>query len=601
MKISKLFPFACVALMMTACASDKEEIGNGTKPGSDPQYLAVNIVNVGATPTARATKKNNIISPVPAYVRATPTTRATDDDYENGTTDESTIKKVRFYFFNGDGSPYLIKDPNVTGVTGGDPLNWLEASPSDDTSSSGTPSQTEKITQTVLVINGIQAAAPAAIVAVVNPETVESATLKNGGVMRLSELRSSAVGKTFYKKDASTGTISDFVMSNSVYVNAGEDVCASLVAGHVTTSPDDAKKKPVDLYVERVVAKVTADVDASAFEKGDGTKWDADKYGTTAPVGKFGDHDVYAVIEGWGLANENGKAEVEKQVNKAWNDGDLGFSPWTTADYHRCFWERSVAFDAGSGGNPPVNHKYNELKANMKDVLYTLPNTPTAPVSDLKNNTLTKLAVAATLKYKDTDGNWKKADICRYNGVPILGIDNLKKQVALTFSQYYTCTDGTTYNQLSEDDIDFKNPEGDMPKYQVTPTLAADATGNKKYYTKTSGTSSGFTEVEKSTVLAAIEASKAEVRKDGRAYYYVPIKHLGSKDGHGKSTLGEYGIVRNHFYKITLTGIKGFGTPVYDPNQVVEPVVPSYKDTYLAARVQVLQWRVVTQSANLGD
>ena len=29
MKISKLFPFACVALMMSACASDKEEIGGG--------------------------------------------------------------------------------------------------------------------------------------------------------------------------------------------------------------------------------------------------------------------------------------------------------------------------------------------------------------------------------------------------------------------------------------------------------------------------------------------------------------------------------------------------------------------------------------------
>lgn len=577
MKIPKLFPFACVALMMTACASDKEEIGGGTKPGSDPQYLAVNIVNVGATPTTRA-----------------------NADYENGTEAESKINKVRFYFFNGDGSPYLIKNPGVEGVTGGDPKNWLDASPTDDTSNPA-PSPVEKITQTVLVINGIQSAAPAAIVAVVNPGTVESATLKEGGVMRLSELRSSAVGKTFYKKDASTGTVSDFVMSNSVYVNAGEDVCASLVAGHVTTSAESAKAKPVDLYVERVVAKVTADVDASAFEKGDGSKWDNTKYGTKNPVGKFGDYDVYAVIEGWGLASENGKAEIEKQVDKTWTDGTLGFTPWTTYDYHRCFWERSVAFDAGSGGNLPVNHKYNELKANMKDVLYTLPNTPTATVSDLKNNNLTKLAVAATLKYKDTDGNWKKADICRYNGVPILGIKNLKKQVALTFSQYYTSTDGSTYNQLSEDDIDFKNPEGNMSKYQVTPTLAADATGNKKYYTKTPSATSGFTEVDKATVLAAIEAAKAEVRKDGRAYYYVPIKHLGSKDGLGKSTLGEYGIVRNHFYKITLTGIKGFGTPVYNPDQVVEPVVPTYEDTYLAARVQVLQWRVVNQNASLGN
>ena len=575
MKIPKLFPFACVALMMTACASDKEEMGGGTKPGSDPQYLAVNIVNVGATPATRAT-----------------------DDYENGTTEESTIKKVRFYFFNGDGSPYLIKNPGVAGVEGGGEKNWLEASPADDSSTSGPPSQIEKITQTVLVINGVQSAAPAAIVAVVNPGTVDAAKIQSGEKMRLSELRYSTVGSQFYKKDATTGAVSDFVMSNSVYVNAGEDVCASLVAGHVTTSEKTARKKPVDLYVERVVAKVTADVDKTAFELGNGTNWDAKKYGTKNPVGKSGDYDVYAVIDGWGLANENGKAEVEKQVNKTWTDGTLGFTPWTTADYHRCFWETSVAFDAGAGGNQPVNPTFNQLKANMKDVLYTLPNTPESKVTNLKDNDLTKFAVAATLKYKDASNNWHDAEICRYNGVSILGIDNLKKQVALTFSQYYTSTDATTYTQLSKDDIDFKDPDGTMQQYRVTPTLAADPAGTtKKYYTKTtSGTTPTFKEVDKAKVLAAIEADKAEIRKDGRAYYYVPIKHLENTGG-----IAEYGIVRNHFYKITLTGITGFGTPVYDPNKVVDPAVPTYESTYLAARVQVLQWRVVNQNASLGN
>lgn len=574
MKIPKLFPFACVALMMTACASDKEEIGSGTRPGSDPQYLAVNIVNVGATPTTRAA------------------------EYENGTAEESAIKKVRFYFFNGDGSPYLIKNPGL-GVTGGEDKNWLEASPSDDTSTSGTPSQIEKITQTVLVINGVQSAAPAAIVAVVNPETVDAATLKNGGTMRLSELRYSAVGSQFYKKDA-TGKESDFVMSNSVYVNAGEDVCASLVAGHVTTSAVSAKAKPVDLYVERVVAKVTADVDNNAFELGNGTNWNNTKYGTKNPVGKSGDYDVYAVIEGWGLASENGKAEVEKQVNKTWTDGTLGFTPWTTSDYHRCFWEKSVAFDAGTGANPPVNPTFNQLNAKIRDVLYTLPNTPESKVTDLKNNDLTKLAVAATLKYKDASNNWHYAEICRYNGVSILGIDNLKRQVALTFSQYYTSTDATNYTQLSKDDINFKDPDATMQPYLVTPTLADDP-ADTKYYTKTTtGTTPTFTEVPKATVLAAIEADKAEIRKDGRAYYYVPIKHLGSTDTNADA-IAEYGIVRNHFYKITLSGIKGFGTPVYDPSKVVVPAVPTYQDTYLAARVQVLQWRVVNQNASLGD
>ena len=573
MKIPKLFPFACVALMMTACASDKDEIGGGTKPGSDPQYLAVNIVNVGATPTTRTT------------------------DYENGTAEESAIKKVRFYFFNGDGSPYLIKNPGM-GVEGGGDKNWLEASPADDTTSSK-PSQTEKITQTVLVINGVQSAAPAAIVAVVNPGTVEATTLQNeegGDVMRLSELRYSAVGSQFYKKDATTGAVSDFVMSNSVYVNAGEDVCASLVAGHVTTSAETAKAKPVDLYVERVVAKVTADVDNTAFKLGDGTNWENTKYGTKDPVGQSGDYNVYAVIDGWGLANENGKAEVEKQVKKTWTDGILGFSPWTTSDYHRCFWENSVAFDAGTGGNQPVNPTFNQLKANIRDVLYTLPNTPGSVVTNLKDNDLTKFAVAATLRYKDATGNWLNAEICRYNGVSILGIDNLKRQVALTFSQYYTSTDGATYTQLSKDDINFKDPDATTQQYLVTPTLA-DAPAGTKYYTKTTtGTTPTFTEVDKADVLAAIEADKAEIRKDGRAYYYVPIKHLGNTGG-----IAEYGIVRNHFYKITLSGIKGFGTPVYDPSKVVVPAVPTYQDTYLAARVQVLQWRVVNQNASLGN
>lgn len=571
MKIFKLFPLACAALMMSACSSD--DAGNeGGNPGAagDPQYLAVNIVNVGTTPT-----------------------RA--NDYEDGTTEESKIKKVRFYFFNGDGSPYLIKNPGITGVDGGGTINWLEASPNDDTSTSGTPSHIEKITQAVLVINGVQNAAPSAIVAVVNPETVDATTLKNGGTMRLSELRNTAVGQNFYKKDASTGAVSEFVMSNSVYVNTGEDVCASLVAGHVATSAEDATKKPVELYVERVVAKVTANVDETAFKLGDGTDWDATKYGTKTAVGKIGDNEVYAVIDGWGLASENGKAEIEKKVDKAWSDGNLGFSPWTTSDYHRCFWEQSVAFDAGIGGNQPVNHKYSDLKAKMNEVLYTLPNTPTNKVTDLQNNDLTKLAVAATLKYKDAAGNWHDADICRYNGVQFLGVDNLKKQVALTFSQYYTSTDAHTYTQLSASDIDFKDPDGTMQQYRVTPTLVNNPA--KKYYTKTTtGTTPTFTEVPKSTVLAAIEAAKAEIRKGGKAYYYVPIKHLGNT-----GELAEYGIVRNHFYKITLSGIKGFGTPVYNPDQVVKPVVPTYDDTYLAARVQVLQWRVVNQSANLGE
>ena len=565
MKIFKLFPLACAALMMSACSSD-DPIHGGSTGVNDPQYLAVNIVNVGATP-----------------LRAT-------GDYENGSADENKINKVRFYFFNGDGTPYLIKAPGADGVTGDGTVNWLEATPSDATPTPGTSTSVEKITNAVLVINGVQSAAPSAIVAVVNPETVDPAVLENNGSMRLTQLRENAVGDKFYKTDA--GKVSDFVMSNSVFVNAGSDVCASLVAGHVATSEVDAKKNPVDLYVERVAAKVTADFDLNAFEIGDGTKWDASKYGTKKTVGKIGGYEVYAVIDGWGLADENGKAKVEKSVSTSWTDGILGISPWTTYDYRRCFWEASVEFNAGT--NKPVNHNFNDFKAKIKDVLYTLPNTPDSKITNVYDNNVTKFLVAATLKYKDEHDNWHTADICRYNGVEILGVDNLKRQVALTFSKYYTSTNASTYTQLTKDDITFAEPTTSMKNYQVTPTLVADATNTKKYYTKSStGT---YTEVNKDDVNAAIGADKAEIRTEGKAYYYVPIKHLGST-----GNLGEYGVVRNHFYKITLDGIKGFGTPVYNPAKVIDPTKPSYQNTFLAARVQVLQWRIVNQNVSLGE
>ena len=572
MKIFKLFPLACAALMMSACGSDNDIEGGATKSGSDPQYLAVNIVNVGTTPTRAG-------------------------DYENGTTEESTIKKVRFYFFNGDGSPYLIK-PTGSEITGGENVNWLEVSnPTDATTTPGSSTSVEKITNAVLVINGVQSAAPSAIVAVVNPETVDAATLNNGGQMRLSELRKNAVGSKFYNTDAS-GKVTDFLMSNSVYVNAGTDVCASLVAGHVKTSEADAKTNPVDLYVERVAAKVTADFDLNAFEVGNGTNWDTNKYGTKTAVGKIGDYNVYAVIDGWGLADENGKAEVEKQVETTWADGTLGITPWTTYDYRRCFWENSVDFSSGAGSNRPVNHPFNDFKAKKQDVLYTLPNTPLSPITDKNENYVTKFLVAATLKYEDGAHNWHTADICRYNGVEILGVDNLKTQVALTFSKYYTSTDnGTTHTQLTKDDIAFTEPTtSSMKSYQVTPTLVdAPAGTTKKYYTKSS--TGAYTEVPEGEVNAAIGADKAEIRTDGKAYYYVPIRHLATDP----TTLGYYGVVRNHFYKITLTGIKGFGTPVYNPELVIDPTVPTYDNTYLAARVQVLQWRIVKQDVNLGE
>jgi hypothetical protein len=54
----------------------------------------------------------------------------------------------------------------------------------------------------------------------------------------------------------------------------------------------------------------------------------------------------------------------------------------------------------------------------------------------------------------------------------------------------------------------------------------------------------------------------ALVYKEGMTYYWLDIKHLGAP-----KSVGEYGIVRNHVYDVNINKIKGFGTPIYDPNQ----------------------------------
>lgn len=82
----------------------------------------------------------------------------------------------------------------------------------------------------------------------------------------------------------------------------------------------------------------------------------------------------------------------------------------------------------------------------------------------------------------------------------------------------------------------------------------------------------------------------AEIRKDGMAYYHTGVEHLGTAKG----------IVRNHFYQIDVNTIKGFGTPVYDPDSKFIPEDPKDVKTYIAATIKVLSWRVVKQTVDLG-
>lgn len=595
-KFTMLSSVLASALMLTVASCSSEDVAGGDLQNDKgtTSFLAVNIENVGSAPASRSYEQG----------------KDNKGTYEDGTEAESTINKVRFYFFNGDGTPYLLANDDPTNNQS---VNYLEKTVITDGKDHDHTAETK--TQAVLVLNGETKAVPASVIAVINPEVLDNTTL-HSGAMTLSELRTSATGSKFH--DDTNG----FVMSNSVYESAGQDVCSTPVANHVFATSDAALKQPVDIYVERVNAKVNAKIDATYQRDGESTPAWTETEGkyqievgnievTTYATGNTNatptktKYPVYAVVQGWQLADANDKAKVCKQINTSWYAGQLGISPWTTSDYHRCFWSKSVPFTSGAQGgvNQPVNPKFEDIKLSLSGdfsttPVYTLPNTPTEVIANPRTslNTLTKLIVAAKLVYKDGNGDYKPAQICQYRGLTYLGEDAVKKQIAGSFTQYFKkasdASGATIYKSLEASDIAFKTAPGssEVKNYEVVATLASTV---GDLYVKNG---EAWTKVpNKDDVNAALAKEEAQVRStDGATYYYTPIKHLGTP-----GTLGEYGIVRNHSYQVTIQNIKGFGTPVYDPKKEIDPMVPSDENTYLAASIKVLSWRVVSSKVDL--
>ena len=562
MKFFRLYSLALAGALMLGACSSSDDLKDGGATANDKAYLAIRINNVGSVAGSRATTA----------------------EYEKGTADENYIQSVRFYFFNSDGTPYILKENGQS--TG---KNWLEKTEGLNTEEKDEPN-VSMISTPLLVIQGNTGASPAFMLAVINPNSLDGDKLGNGA-KTLDDVKRSSIYSQFHTADNK-----NFVMSNSVYVANGVEKCASIVIDHVANDAETAKGNPVDLYVERVVAKVQPTIDTK-YTATDGRTWTKIDGKDAMKVGVYGTNDIYAVVDGWGVADENGKAELVKQVNTAWNDANLGIDIWTTPDYHRCFWTSSVAFAAGSTveGNAPVNHSYKDYAGrSLTNCAYTLPNAPISPVAEPYNSTLTKMLVATHLVYKDGE-DYKRAEICQYRGQEYLHINDVKVEVANNFADYYI-KKGDTRTKLQSSDIDFTPEVTGIKDYEVVATLRnLDSGETLQKKVGTTEDASSFTDVSKADLQNLMNAEPAQIRKDGMAYYYVPIRHLGTDP----KKVGYYGIVRNHVYSINIQNMFGFGTPVYNPDKVIDPIIPSNAATYLAARINVLSWRVVKNNADL--
>ncbi len=442
-----------------------------------------------------------------------------------------------------------------------------------------------------------------------------------------------------------------FIMSNSTYrdytdgtTTLSTDItCGTqFTTNDYYTTPNEALQDPVDIYVERVVARVdTKRASTFSNEK-------PDPFGTNEDSKK-----LTIRITGMEIANIATKSYLFKNVDgrnvtgSGWpiDWDDLGL--WDATN-KRCYWETvptltggdyenqsytaivgagthtaADAGEAGETGGSTEKNVYDEF-SDFNENFYIQPNT-----SDNK----TAVLVTAQLLDKDNepaDLVWIKGGYFTNTGALKLVCSHLKaKQWAI---KEITAAEGTTtYRNIEPDDLEwarYVDPDAatkillnsNLKDYQAIAQVRTLPSGSfickasdvgtdvvKEIKKMVDGTEKSYeisdlngASVETDDGRLASETSLyAEVFKNGMCYYFVNIDQTGVF-GNVTPTLTKYeGVVRNHIYELTLSSIKGIGTAVFDPEQTIIPVKPPHDEFYhLAARINVLPWKLVKQNVS---
>ena len=495
--------------------------------------------------------------------------------YANGTADEKTVKTVTFYFFDENGGIFKVDgDKNYLSATVTSGFN--------STTEEGT--SIEALSDVMLVIKKADVSNfPTQMVAIINaPADVKKS-------MTLAELK--AVDFTSLKSN------DGFIMTNSVYADGSNVISTAAITADnffeakLANGADgynapgvyvdsetfpDAATKAVQIYVERVAAKVNVTVE-EIYETGVTVK-------LVATDGTVTETEVYAKVLGWDITNRTDKVQSLKVIEPA-NYGALSFT-WNDVVNHRSHWATTTA-------TPAHNLTFNALMGHsVENADYyfenTLPyaennvvtpkanNVPTPSVAGADYNQASLLLVAAQLV--DADG--KALPISKWYSTYYAG-EGAKVQMIGSVAHKLFVKNGEEYVSATATDVEWKQTAEDVAngRYKVYPVAKE-------------GTSYFTTEVKngETTVVALADANTirstilpAQIWNSGYAYYYAPIKHYGE----------EYGIVRNHLYEVNVTALAGLGTPVYDPYHIITPEKPEDEQANLAAVININAWAVV--------
>lgn len=585
MKKTKLFALAFAALALGACSNDDivdQQGGSAVNPG-EQGYVSV-ALNLPTQPTVRA-----------------------NDNFDDGLESEYNVADATLLVFSGTSE-------DAARFTGAYPLNL-----NDGTQLGGNITTTYQVTQQItkplaagddiyalVMINSknvLKGNAEEGWQILGNALTVGTTTVAdvkgmNGNVTAAALADASGEGY-FYMTNAPLYSVPGGV---SEPANGAVTTLTKINAENIFSTAAEAEDNPAaSIYVERGVAKVTVTDGGTAGQNG----------------------NLNYTINGWTLDMTNTASYAVRNVTGAdwWT---LYSRLATTPDYrfvgsvpvaaglYRTYFGMDPNYNAAGTFNEQIGEVPAALTA-LNGTAYCLENT--FDVDHQNQDQTTRVIVAASLAMTDAEDNGDFYTI-NNNKDEILTAAKVKDAV---FAQYLiapeiveilTDVDGGLKEDQTLAPADVTVDFGDLSEGGYI--SVANITVNESAASKFKGDAVPLSLRSRvpDAVLNNINAdTKIAYYKGGVSYYPVMIQHFGDDQtpwtagsvsyptpNRDANYLGRWGVLRNNWYEINVTGVKSIGSPEV-PEVYGTPDDPV--ESWISVEINVLSWAKRVQNAGL--
>lgn len=590
MKLNKFLLAALAAASLTACSDSTDvEKGNGAQWNSDGTGYVSLSLNL---PTTKSTG-----------MRA-------NDQFEDGTADEYKVNDVMLILFQG------ANEADANFVAAYKLSNVFDKESTSDNNITATSKLTRKIKaidNTTSKLYAYVAINSNGVLSTGNTgaDDIENTSLTIG----TSTTAFSGNFTKFLQQTTENGKNSaNFLMGNAPLADASGDVhtLSTIDASMIKNSAAEAAKAPAaEVYVERAVAKVTLQNTAP--------KNTIENITASATAPKW-------TIEGWTLDNTRTNTQIVRNVQgfSTWNayTTNAGRFKGTTAvdaasKYFRTYWAYDGAnsqytlWNDAAATNPFNRVAETEVTGNISNPQYCFENTFDVANMTYKNTTraLVKVHIGettdATDKFMYNEDYATYANLSNINSILATKIKGLTAVEAVNTSN--ADIEDITFNYYAhKNDAATVTAESDA-KYYALKSFKL----NSKVYSEAS------TDTNEKALFELVRDyfGRISIYRGGNCYYQILIKHFGDDltpwsgnntentpttgniyPGGDAAFLGRYGVLRNNWYNLNITGINKIGTPdVTVPDNTPDDNL----DSYISVKINVLSWAKRQQDVTL--